>query len=90
MEERLRRRMREEPAARNYVLRITANAVEVAPDKQGRILVPQRLQDAVGISGPTLIVGAIDRVELWSPDRFAAVTQEPVADADRFTHQIFG
>jgi MraZ protein len=90
MEERLRRRMREEPAARNYVLRVTANAVEVVPDKQGRILVPQRLQDAVGIGGPTLIVGNIDRIELWNPDRFAAATQEPVEDAARLTHQIFG
>jgi MraZ protein len=72
------------------VLRVTANAVEVVPDKQGRILVPQRLQDAVGISGPTLEVGAIDRIELWDPERFAAATAEPPAEAARFMHEIFG
>jgi MraZ protein len=90
VEERLREMMRAQPSARSYVLGITANAVEVVPDKQGRILVPQRLQDAVGIGGLTLVVGAIDRIELWSPERFAAAQAEPVADADRFTHQIFG
>lgn len=90
VENRLREMMRLQPAARSYVLGVTANAVEVVPDKQGRILVPPRLQEAVGISGPTLIVGAIDRIELWSPERFAATVAEPVADADRFTHQIFG
>ncbi len=90
VEGRLREMMRLQPAARAYVLRVTANAVEVAPDKQGRILVPQRLQDAVGITGPTLVVGAIDRIELWNPERFAAATAEPPADADRFMHQIFG
>ena len=90
VERRLREMMRLQPTARNYVLSVTSNAVEVVPDKQGRILVPQRLQDAVGISGPTLIVGAIDRIELWSPDRFAAAVAEPVPDAERFTHQIFG
>jgi len=90
VEVRLREMLRLNPAARSYVLRVTANAVEVVPDKQGRILVPQRLQEAVGIAGPTLVIGAIDRIELWNPERFAQATAEPVADADRFTHQIFG
>jgi MraZ protein len=90
VETRLREMLRLNPQARAYVLRITANAVEVVPDRQGRILVPQRLQEAVGIAGPTLVVGAIDRIELWNPDRFGAVTAEPVADAERFTHQVFG
>ena len=87
---RLRELLRLQPASRSYVLRVTANAVEVTPDKAGRILVPQRLQEAVGISGPTLVVGAIDRIELWNPDRFAAATQAAVPEADRYTHQVFG
>ena len=90
VEERLRERLRQDPSARTFVLRVTANAVEVVPDKQGRILVPQRLQEAVGINGAVLVVGAIDRIELWSPERFAEAVAEPVPDADRFTHQIFG
>jgi MraZ protein len=89
VEERLREMMRLQPSARPFLLRVTANAVEVVPDKQGRILVPPRLQEAVGIAGPALVVGAIDRIELWSPERFAAATAAPVDDADRFTHQIF-
>ena len=87
---RLRELLRLQPASRSYVLRVTANAVEVTPDKAGRILVPQRLQEAVGIAGPTLVVGAIDRIELWNPDRFAAATQAAVPEADRYTHQVFG
>lgn len=90
VEARLREMLRLNPQARAYVLKVTANAVEVVPDKQGRINVPARLQEAVGIAGPTLVVGAIDRVELWSPERFAAATAEPVPEAERFTHQIFG
>ncbi|HET7463955.1 MAG TPA: hypothetical protein VFJ82_22050 [Longimicrobium sp.] len=90
VQDRLREMMRLNPAARPYVLSVTANAVEAAPDKQGRILVPRRLQEAVGIKGPTLVVGAIDRIELWDPERFRAATAAPPADAERFTHQIFG
>jgi MraZ protein len=90
VEVRLRDAMRLQPEARAWVLRVTANALEVVPDKAGRILVPQRLQDAVGITGPALVVGAIDRIELWSPDRFAAATDQAAPDAERLVHQIFG
>jgi MraZ protein len=90
MEERLRDMLRRNRNARAYVLKVTANATEVVPDKQGRIMVPPRMQREVGINGPTLIVGAIDRIELWSPERFEAATAEPVADVELLTHEIFG
>ncbi|HEX8245999.1 MAG TPA: hypothetical protein VF541_20965 [Longimicrobium sp.] len=88
MEKRLREAMRSSPQARAQALRVTANAVEVVPDKQGRILVPQRMQDAVGIDGATLVVGVIDRIELWNPERFAETTTAAAPD-ETFTHQIF-
>ncbi|MET0397814.1 MAG: division/cell wall cluster transcriptional repressor MraZ [Longimicrobiaceae bacterium] len=89
VEGRLRELLRLQPQARSYVLSVTANAVEVAPDKQGRILVPQRLQEAVGIRSATLVVGAIDRIELWDPERFHAAVPARSDDFDRFTQQIF-
>jgi len=89
VEGRLRELLRLQPQARPYVLSVTANAVEVVPDKQGRILVPQRLQDAAGIQGATLIVGAIDRIELWNPERFQAAVSSQAPDSERYTHQIF-
>lgn len=90
VEVRLREAMRLQPQARPWVLRVTASALEVVPDKQGRILVPQRMQEAVGIAGPTLVVGAIDRIELWNPERFADTTAGAAPDAERLVHQIFG
>lgn len=89
VEGRLRELLRLQPQARSYVLSVTANAVEVAPDKQGRILVPQRLQDAVGLKGPTLVVGAIDRIELWDPERFERSVSVRTDEFTRYTHQIF-
>jgi MraZ protein len=90
VEARLREMLRRNPTARGYVLGVTAKAVEVVPDKQGRILVPSRLQEEADIDGTTLVVGAIDRIELWQPQRFdSAVAAEP-DDVERFTHQIFG
>lgn len=90
MEQRLREMLRRNPKARPYVLKVTANAVEATPDNQGRILVPARMQKEVGITGPTLIVGAIDRIELWNPETFDALTSEAVPDQDLLAHEIFG
>ncbi|HEV3051130.1 MAG TPA: division/cell wall cluster transcriptional repressor MraZ, partial [Longimicrobium sp.] len=90
MEQRLREMLRRNPKARPYVLKVTANAVEVVPDKQGRILVPQRMQKEVGITGPTLVVGAIDRIELWNPETFDALTAQEVPEVALLAHEIFG
>jgi MraZ protein len=59
------------------------------PDGQGRILVPARMQKEVGIAGPTLIVGAIDRIELWNPETFDALTAQAVPDVELLAHEIF-
>jgi MraZ protein len=90
VEGRLRELLRLQPSSRPYVLSVTANAVEVAPDKQGRILIPQRLLQAVDISDSALLVGAIDRVEVWNPDRFDALVSQGGAEFERFSGQVFG
>lgn len=90
VEARLREVMRLQPASRSWVLGVTANAAEVVPDKQGRILLPQRLMAAVGLDGSGLLVGVIDRIEIWSPDRFERQVGQAADDFERFTHQVFG
>ena len=89
VQEKLREAMRGSPANRAWALGVTANAVEVTPDKQGRILVPQKMQDAVGIDGAALVVGAIDRIEIWNPGRFNAVTA-PAEQSDDIKLKVFG
>lgn len=75
----LREMMRRNPESRRFILGLTANATEVAPDKQGRILIPDRLREAIGLGEEALIVGAIDKVEVWDPDRFEA-SEPPRSD----------
>lgn len=90
VEERLLELLRRQPAARANVLAITANAAELLPDRQGRILIPQRLLESAGLRETALLVGVIDRIEIWDPDRFDAVVAARDEQYDRFTAQIFG
>ena len=74
----------------NYVREITANAVEVSPDKQGRILIPAWLQSAASLQGTVVLSGVIDRIEIWDPEEFQRTIQDKAEDSQRFRHQIFG
>ena len=48
---------------------------EVTADKQGRIQLPIALRRIAEIEGNAVIVGNGNRVEIWNPDRFAAMEQ---------------
>jgi MraZ protein len=63
--------------------------VEVSPDSQGRILIPSRLQEAGNLSGQVLLVGAIDKVELWNPSDFAGAVDGEEESFERYAGQIF-
>lgn len=79
-----------EDAAR-YVRELLSMAVEVSPDKQGRILVPALLQEAAELEGPVLINGNIDRVELWNPERYQETHAPPVSqELSGFVTRILG
>ncbi len=89
VEERLQELLRHQPEARLYVLSVLSSAVEVTPDAQGRILIPSRLQEAAKLEGEALLVGAIDKVEIWNPRRFEEATRAGAGDFERFAPQIF-
>ncbi len=51
-----------------------ADAADVMPDRQGRVLVPERLREYAGLSstGEAVVVGLDLYMELWSPQRWEA------------------
>ncbi|MFH1762777.1 MAG: cell division/cell wall cluster transcriptional repressor MraZ [Gemmatimonadota bacterium] len=89
VQERLLEYRRADPSAWTYVREITANAVEVSPDKQGRILIPAWLQAAASLQGTVVLNGVIDRVEIWDPEEYQKAIPEEAEDSRRFRYQIF-
>ena len=56
------------PNAREFARFMSSGAVDVELDKQGRILVPSYLREYAGlVEGEVIVVGALDRLEIWSP-----------------------
>ena len=48
----------------------TASVVEVTPNAQGRVIIPQTLRDFAGLEGEALVIGMNTRLEIWSKKKF--------------------
>lgn len=73
---RLTEKIREGLAPHNASRAFAANAAPVEPDTQGRILLPQRLREFAGLEKDVVIIGAIDRIEIWNARRWESISAE--------------
>jgi MraZ protein len=48
---------------------IGSESVQVTLDKAGRICLPEKMARDAGISDEAVLVGLLDRFEIWSPER---------------------
>ena len=51
--------------ARDYQRMLAAGASDETPDKQGRITVPTHLRAYAGLDKECVVVGAVNRLEVW-------------------------
>ena len=50
---------------RDYQRMLASGASDETPDKQGRVTIPPQLRSYAGLDGQVVVVGAINRVEVW-------------------------
>ncbi len=71
---RLQDKVRTKPSSDKHVKffmrRVIGSAVEVDLDKQGRIQVPVSLREDGSINSNVVIVGQVDRIELWDREEW--------------------
>ncbi len=58
----------------NALRSFSAQADLVVPDAQGRVRILSHLRATVGLERRVIVTGAIRRVEVWSPERWAEVS----------------
>ncbi|MFC1538417.1 division/cell wall cluster transcriptional repressor MraZ [Candidatus Latescibacterota bacterium] len=58
-------------AIQRAIHRLSENSHMSTVDSQGRINVPGWLLEKAGITKEVVVVGAVDRVSIWAPDRYA-------------------
>jgi MraZ protein len=52
---------------------IGSESVQITLDKAGRIVLPEAMARAAGIKGEAVLVGLLDRFEIWNPARYENV-----------------
>jgi MraZ protein len=52
---------------------IGSESEQVTVDKSGRICIPENMAKSAGISSDAVLVGLLDRFEIWNPERYEKV-----------------
>jgi MraZ protein len=63
---------------------VTSRAVDCDLDVQGRVLLPQSLRAAAGLRTEAVVIGVLNRFEIWTPaqwDSFVADSERLLDDA---------
>lgn len=78
----LESKIRELPMSKARTLQrfFFAGAVEVEPDKQGRVLIPANLREHAGLTKDVMIIGVSNRAEIWDREQYLASCEELTAD----------
>ena len=75
--DKIRRHSMSDRKAMDFARRLGAVSELVPWDVQGRIRIKDKLLEFAGLTDQVVMIGALDRIELWSPE------QQPVMDIDQ-------
>lgn len=74
--------------SRAFARLMLAGAVDVDIDKQGRILIPQYLQESAGLSKKLVFAGLYKRIELWSEENWKKYQLQAQKDSASIAEQL--
>jgi MraZ protein len=67
---------------RSFARHLSAMAELAEPDKQGRIIIPQNLREFAGLNGEVVVIGVVNRLEVWNPKQYKELNEQVEASAD--------
>ncbi|MDJ0757656.1 MAG: division/cell wall cluster transcriptional repressor MraZ [Ardenticatenaceae bacterium] len=78
-------------SVREFRRRVFSGAIDLEPDRQGRILLPPYLREFAAIQNEVTLVGMYNYIELWQADSWSAVRQdfEASENGDRWANLGF-
>lgn len=75
--------------ARAFSRLILAGAIDLIPDKQGRINLPKYLISYAGIKNNVTVTGLVDRLEIWDNKVWEEYKKKTEKDVEKMAEQLF-
>lgn len=76
------------PENRKLLRAITAYADEAHLDKQGRLVISQKLKEYAGLSKNITVVGVIDSFEIWDEAKFSDGMEDPIENIGAIAEMV--
>ncbi len=67
---------------RAFRRRVFSGAIDLTPDRQGRILVPPYLRQFASINGEVIIAGMYNYLEIWGTDAWQSIRESIESNSD--------
>lgn len=90
LEEKVRALPKMDEAVKFFLRRVIASAAELGLDKQGRILIPYEHRQDANISNDVVIVGQLEKIEMWEKSEWDAVSDPKNVDRKAFETTLAG
>lgn len=69
-----------DPSAREFRRRVFSGAIDLIPDRQGRVLLPPYLREFANIDNDVVITGMLDHLEIWNSESWEPVREAAESD----------
>ena len=75
---------------RNFIRFLLSGALTLEFDKQGRIIIPSYLQEFANLKKEVVIIGALNRVEIWSNEAWKDFMSNNFNSLSKISCDLFG
>ncbi len=74
--------------ARDFVRFFLSGAIECEIDKQGRFLIAGNLREFAGLEKEVVIIGVLNKIEIWSKEKWLKYSKEENMEADEIAEKM--
>lgn len=74
--------------ARALIRFFLAGAMECEIDKQGRFLIPSNLREFAGLEKEVIVIGVLNKIEIWSKNKWLQYSEEENNSADEIAEKM--
>lgn len=90
VEERLRQIPMGDRRGRAFARAFLMDATKVSVDAQGRVAIPPALMGRAGLGKEAVLLGQVDRIEVWHPERLGEATREAQQSMESLADEVLG